>query len=96
MLVSGQKNTGRPGIFGLYFMQECKSFLGVFYHVKKLLQNTLFWRFFLAFFLQKMAILQEFFWVFLPCKKARPKHNVLEGFLAFFNKKILPNSCQNP
>ena len=34
--------------------------------------------------------------MFLPCKKARPKHNVLEGFFAFFHKKKLPDSCQNP
>ena len=36
-----------------------------------------------------MAILQEFFLVFLPCKKARPKHTVLEGFFGtFLQKKI--------
>ena len=35
-----------------------------------------------------MAILQEFFLCFLPCKKACPKHTVLEGFFGIFLQKM--------
>ena len=34
-----------------------------------------------------MAILQEFFLCFLPCKKACPKHTVLEVFFGTFLQK---------
>ena len=36
------------------------------------------------------------FGCFLRCKKARPKHTVLEGVFGTFLQKKLPDSCQNP
>jgi len=56
------------------------STLNVGVRPKKYRTSSNFWAIF-------HARMQEFFGCFLPCKKATPKHTVLEGFFGIFFKK---------
>ena len=73
--------------FGPIFHARMQEFLGVFYHVKKLLQNTLFWRGFLAFFYKKWPFYKSFFGCFYHVKKLVQNTMFWRGFLHFLTKK---------
>ena len=73
--------------FGAIFHATMQEFLGVFYHVKKLLQNTLFWRGFLAFFYKKWPFYKSFFGCFYHIKKLVQNTMFWRGFSHFLTKK---------
>ena len=81
------------------------STLNVGVRPKKYRTSSIFWLYFMqectCFWtsLHLWPFYKSFFLCFLPCKKARPKHTVLEGFLAFFYKKkfteLMPKSLNS-